>query len=386
MRAVLLLLVVSLLVGCPADEGHWIQTWWGPTDPGTGESPFPPGGSSQMLGMVHRFSSTDDRDLVEVVLLDGATSCHDYGHWLASVGAIQQVVDGQLLDGADRSAVTSYLCGELSAISGEVFGGEGRYRALHVLAEVTGGAAPSDGVFRAAPPASAADTFVGAEVLVPGTMVARLYERSQHGEGILPGGSFPDPSEDIDPRWDCEAAASSLVGEWEEGRATYPDRASIALQSATHRYYHHYMAQETVEVQGQSRPLGLVIPDWETAADEGGEAEVSLFGQVSRAPSSFPYQQLLLSTKAEAIPLEPCPELSEVAGVVWSELGTLPTGEEPSDSCQDSAHPGCWPTDPDPDPSCSALGPAAPRWLSVLLAALAAISLARPSAVGPSER
>jgi hypothetical protein len=280
------------------------------------------------------------------------------------------------LDDGNRTVLASYVCGELAAISQELFGDEGRYRALHVLVDVSAGG-PVDGTFRPAPPGDPAPEYAGAELLQPGTFVSRLYERSPHGAGLLPYGTA-EVSAEFDPVASCETIANALLQDALNGSDTYPDRYAIPLQTATHRWYHQYTDQETIEIGGQNRPVGLTLPNWATAATEGADADVSLYGAESRAPISFPYGQVFLSTQPTPLPLEACPDLTSVVGVLWAELGNLggKYGEDPSDTCIDSVHPGCWPSTP--ASGCSAGGPTAPAWLALLLSAMAAISLARP--------
>lgn len=335
----LLLLVALGLVGC-GNDGAWVQTWWGPLDVGEGESPFPPGGAYQVQGFAHR-TSTDPaltgepaRDLVSVVFVgaDQEVSCAAYSTYLSEIASLQGYVDDVLaLSPSERPpSWVPYVCQEIRGAAREAFGGEGVYRAGHVLIEVTGGQAPSDGVFRAAVRGGDDAAFEGGELLAPGQYVSRLYERSQHGEGILPdaggGGSAPwqAPDQDIDPADLCGTLLATLVEEAERDRDDYPDRTSMALQAASHRYYHHYKSQETIEIRGSELPLGVSLPEWDTVADQGGTAEVTLFGQISRVPDIFPYQQQLLSTQGAGLGVEACPALSETVGLVWPEVAGLP--------------------------------------------------------------
>lgn len=343
----LLVLAACLLAGC-GNDGAWIQTWWGPTDPGTGESPFPPGGTFQVQGFVHRVSTsaeatgTDARDLLEVVLVGAEqdVSCDAYRRYLGDVSATQAWVD-DLLSRPEADWPTQwlpYVCQELRGAAAEAFGDGGTYRAVHVLAEVTGGAVPADGVFRAAEPGSDPEAFGGGELLVPGSMVTRVYERSQHGDGILPKNSGGDDAPwrraclstegttecDIDPDRDCAGYLTQLVDDWRAGRTKYPDRASVALQAASHRYYHHYKDQDVIQIRSQDRPLGMVLPAWDGVGTSDVDVELTIFSQVSRTPSIFPYQQMLISTQAATVPLTECPELGDTAGMVWPEVAGLP--------------------------------------------------------------
>ena len=338
-----LLLLACALPGC-TNDGVWLQTWWGPTDSGEGDSPFPPGGSFQVQGFAHRVTTASARDLVEVVLVGAEqdVTCDAYRRFLAEVSELQTWVDDVLAHPADErpDAWVPYVCQELRGAASDAFGGGGAYRSIHALAEVTGGSAPSDGVFRGAVPGSEDDEFGGGELLVPGSFVSRSYERSQHGDGILPQNSGGDdapwrraclspdaPTEcDIDPDRDCAGYLSALVEDAQAGRTTYPDRASMVLQAASHRYYHHHKAQDTIQIRGAERPLGLILPGWEQLGTAGGDAEITYFGDVSRAPSIFPYKQVLVSSQGDKVPVEACPDLSETAGMVWPEVSGLPGG------------------------------------------------------------
>jgi|GEM_PF-1636372 len=331
--------VTALLSGC-GNGGVPLQTWWGPLDAGEGESPFPPGGAYQVQGFVHSvetdpaISGSAARDFVEVVLVgaDQDVSCDAYTRFMLDVSELQTYVDDVLAlePSARPDTWVPYVCQEINGAARDAFGGEGVYRAVHVLLEVTGGAAPNNGVFRAAVPGSNPDTFEGAGLLTAGSYVSRIYERSQHGEGILPdsgtSGTAPwqDPAQDIDPADLCPTLFGALLDDLDRGRTTYPDRASMALQAANHRYYHHYLDQQTIQVKGEDRELGVTLPQWSIAGEQGAEAEVTLFGQVSRVPDIFPYQQVLVSSQATTVRLNACDRLSDVAGLVWPEVAGLP--------------------------------------------------------------
>ncbi|MCO4769201.1 MAG: hypothetical protein KDA24_04170 [Deltaproteobacteria bacterium] len=334
-----ILVLLTLSAGC-GNAGVWMQTWWGPLDVPEGESAFPAGGAYQVQGFVHRVSTdpaisgSAARDMLEVVLVgaDQDVTCDAYTRFMLDVADMQVYMDDVLsLDPAARPpSWVSYVCQEIGGAARDAFGGEGVYRAIHTLIEVTGDSAPADGVFRAAVPGAEGGTFEGGELLTPGAYASRLYERSQHGEGILPdndgAGTAPwqDPAQDIDPADLCPTLMGALLDDLDRGRETYPDRASMALQVANHRYYHHYKSQENISVKGEDRPLGVSLPQWSIAAEQGADVELTLFGQVSRAPDIFPYQQVLVSTQAATVALTPCAPLSGVAGLVWPEVPGLP--------------------------------------------------------------
>ena len=330
--SLLLLAFSTLAMGC-GNDGVLLQTWWGPIDVEGEDSPFPPGGSYRVQGLAHRVqttSETGNRDLVEVILVGAEqdVSCDAYTRFLYDVREIQAYVDEVRALGSDEPASwKDYVCQELEGAARGAFGGEGVYRAIHSLLDVSNGSAPEDGIFRAAAEGGGGDGFGGAELLTPGSYVSRLYERSRHGEGILPdsagGGSSPWQESDLDPATDCESLLVTFIQDAENGNTRYPDRDSMALQAATNRYYHHYKSQEVISIKGQDRPLGLVVADWGNAGVSEATAEVTLFGQVSRVQDIFPYQQVLLSTQSAGVSLEPCDGLDEVTGLVWPEVPGL---------------------------------------------------------------
>ena len=146
------LILCALGSGC-GNNGVWLQTWWGPLDAGEGESPFPPGGAYQVQGFVHRvetdpvITGSAARDLVEVVLVgaDQDVSCDAYSRFMLEANELQQYVDEVLsLEPAARpQSWVSYVCQELGGAARDAFGGEGVYRAVHALLDVSNGAAPS---------------------------------------------------------------------------------------------------------------------------------------------------------------------------------------------------------------------------------------------------
>ena len=332
-RSVLLLVTLSALtMGC-GNDGVPLQTWWGPIDVEGEASPFPPGGSYGVQGFAHRVQTTPatgNRDLVEVILVGALqdVSCDAYTRFLYEVREIQTYVDEVRALGAEQpDSWKDYVCQELDGVARDAFGGDGVYRATHILLDVSNDAAPDDGVFRAAAEGGGGDGFGGGELLTAGSYVSRIYERARHGEGILPdsagSGSSPWHETDLNPATDCESLLTTFIRDAENASVKYPDRASMALQAATNRYYHHYKSQEVISIKGQDRPLGVMIADWANAGVSEANAEVTLFGQVSRVQDIFPYQQVLVSTQAVTVPLAPCGALNEVAGLVWPEVPGL---------------------------------------------------------------
>jgi len=357
--ALLVFLGAVVGLGCQTEESV-LQAWWGPLDQGNGELRFDNGGSFTVSGLVHRVdvlvdedsvgddddSAGDDDDSAEdssggnqslvgvarsylQVVLVGAevpVSCSVYADYLQSVKQqqdyIQSVLAASELDRPDSEDWRNYVCQSLDGAALHAFRSEGRYRAIHLLLDVTDSTGPTGGLFRPSERVDAvAGTYGGAEALSGGNYVSRFYERDRHGGGILPqGGDGPWIAEDIDPTQSCGAILDALIEEIATERADYPDRSSVALQSANHRYYHLATGEEEVSLEGADvLDLGVTIPDWSVAATDGADVQVTLFGQVSRAPTIFPYSQLLVSSLGQAVPLEPCSELTETLPLVWPE-------------------------------------------------------------------
>jgi hypothetical protein len=333
----LALLLLGALPGC-AGGGEPLQTWWGPLDSEGGGTPFSAGGRFDVSGLVHEVpvASGSERRLVELVLVGSKerVSCEQYGDWMQQVSRVQDYVDSVLaLPDADRPPSADwykYVCQELDGAARHSFGGGGAYRALHALLDVTGGASPEADVFRPAPAGAVPVDWMGGELLAPATFVGRIYERSRHGEGLLPDsgeGAWRD--DDVDPVEGCEGIINVLVSEWEDGRDDYPDRAAIALQSATHRYYHQHTSQDEIQLQsGDPLQVGVTLPDWEDAVAGGARAQAfpTVFGAVSRAPEAFPYTEVLMSSEGRGIDLQPCQGLDPWTWEVWPEVEGIQGG------------------------------------------------------------
>ena len=115
---------------------------------------------------------------------------------------------------------------------------------------------------------------------------------------------------------------AKFIQEETEPFHTYPDTASMALQAATHRYYHQYTSQQTMPL-GANRGLvshGLVLPRWQDAATSGEDLGMTLIGRASRGPASMPYERMVLTTQDDSLPALPCEQLSPYLPVVWPEL------------------------------------------------------------------
>ncbi len=322
-------LVALLGAGC-VDEGTSVQSWWGPVESPNTSASFASGGSFAARGLVHSFTTQNngaERDYLGVVLVgaeDGPASCSVYVDYLRRMEAAQayfeEVVTADVRPPAEEWS--QYLCQSIRGASVEAFGRDGAYRAVHALLDVTGGSVAGSGIFRPAPLGAEETEFPGAEVLTEaGTYVGRVYERSRHGDGILPGGDVPGRDSDVDPISGCSTIAQALLDELDRGRDDYPDRWSVALQAGTHRYYHHHTSQEQIQLDaGDPLEVGITLPNWATAGVDGAPGGLTFFGQVARAPDLFPYEQLLLSSQSAALEFESCPLLSQHVGLVWPEI------------------------------------------------------------------
>ena len=315
-----------------------MQTWWGPIDV-DGSATFSSGGSFDVVGCASRVQtdSTPARDLIEVALVSAAhtPSCSGYAAWLGSVARLQGYVDDLLALGWDERPSeedwSHYVCSEIEASATESFGGEGRYRAVHVLIDVSGGG--YDGLFRPAPPGDDPPDFLGGDLLVPGTFVSRTYERSKHGADVLPPGTAGAwQNDDVDPLVACRGLVLQLIAEWEEDRDTWPDRDSVVLHAATHRYYHLYDADDSIELDQMALELGVLMGDWDLVDASEVDLQLTLFNQVARAPGTFPYEQLLMSTRGQTVPLQPEDRLAEFLPILWPEIPELrPPDDDESD-------------------------------------------------------
>jgi hypothetical protein len=387
-----LITVLGLVAACQAEPTTELQSWWGPLDSEGGDTQFGSGGQLQVTGFAHRFavdegddddSAGGERELVQVVLIEGVEpiDCASYSGYLEQTRQLQGVVDAAIPDLYGReleaSELASFVCDEVGRATRDAFGGAGVYRALHLLADVSDGG-PQDGLFRAAPPGEEPPEVLGAELLIPSTVVQRLYERSSRGDGLVPaGGEGGWEADDLDPLNACPSIAMSLLTEIGEEVTTYPDRASLALQAATYRYYHHYSGQESIQLgTGTDLAVGLQVPDWKDAGTVSIDGTVTVFVSVTRAPETFPYQQMLLSTEAQPVTLGACPELAETATLVWPELlggdvavGTELSGETCADGDPTGLHPECW------QAGCSAGGQGPPRPSSLLALLFATIAV-----------
>jgi len=343
MSVLAIAMATGLLTGC-GSEGTLLQTWWGPLDAEGGGTPFSAGGRFDVYGFGHRVltETTPSRDLIGITLVgaDQSVSCSAYASYLQVLSDTEDYVQEVLaLPRAEQPPQwIQYVCQSIEGAANEAFGGDGSFRAVSALLDVSDGG-PSSGVFRAAPPGAEPAEFAGGELLVPSTYVSRIHERSRHGEGILPlGGDGIWLTDDLDPVTGCARALATLIDEFESGRETYPDHEAIAAAASAHRYYHHYTSQQEIELEaGSALQVAWSVPDWDSIASSGASLDLTFFGGVARAHANFPYSQLLISTQGRSVPIEPCADLNASLPMLWPEVEELGfTGAAPGDD-DDSA-------------------------------------------------
>ncbi len=327
-----------LVAGCgPSDEGTPIQSWWGPLDSEDGGTPFDAGGSFEVHGFAARTLVGDapQRDLIHVALVssDGGATCAGYGNYLQELAAIQAELDAARADeelDSDSHDLIGWTCQEIAGASRRAFGGDGSYRAIHALLDVSDGG-PDSGLFFLAPPGAVPDEYEGAELLTASTSVWRVFERSQHGADILPAGaSGAWLNNDIDPVTGCTSMLPTLVNEALDADTTYPDVDGLAISSATHRYYHRYTSQQEIQFDADDEPfrVGGTLPGWDQAGSDRVDMSFSIFGAVARAPETFPYTDALYSTRSRTVSVEPCDALASTLDVLWPELLDPAAGDD----------------------------------------------------------
>jgi hypothetical protein len=333
---------VGLLVlgglGC-GDDSTVLGTWWWPSlDPDDVDQKGLDGGRGfEVRGYATRVltSSEPARDLLAVMLVgsDSPASCSSYAAYLSSLAQTQLWFDSVVAlaqDDAERPSnaqILGYVCQSIQGAGREAFGSDGAYRALHLIMDLSAGGPAVSGEFRAATKGAAAADLGGAELLSPSTYVGRLYERSVHGEELLPDLALNGNAGDLDPLAACPAIFSSLLDPSED----LPDSAVPVLNAAAHRYYHAFKGEDSLPFSlrdGSTLNVlnGVVSRDFGQLAESGGELSPTVFLDVAGAVDSFPYNQLLLSTQANPVAIEACPELADVLPFVWSELTELGWG------------------------------------------------------------
>jgi hypothetical protein len=326
-RGLPLLGVAALLAGCPPPTTASLQAWWGPVDR-NGRDGFAAGQALDVTGLIHRRELPEaGRDVVEVAIVAGEQpiTCEGYADFLSQIRQAQAYIVEALdaPDGGPEDARTwrDWACQVVDGAARDTFGGAGRFRTLHALLETTGGG-PASGTFRATPPPGDGTEYLGADLLQPNTYVSRLWERYRHGSGLLPDSDADAAwaSRGFDPVTACPGILDFLVEELTDGRQTYPDRAAVALQAGTHRYYHLPRDQQELTIEGVDLQVGVVLQDWQQVADEGGPVLPTLFQQVARADRDFPYEELLLSSLGQPLDVQACPQLGEHLGLMWPEF------------------------------------------------------------------
>ncbi len=350
---VLLLFVLACLCGC-GGTGDFVFTIWGPIDTGDGPDDvnYIWGGDIEVTAFAHQpvVTSADgsSRDFLEVVLVSAAqpVTCDAYTEYLSAIQSVESYIDE--VESATTETVPTtadwheYVCQYTHGAALRTFGGSSSYRAVHTLVLVDAanpGAAPASGLFGPRQTVSpdlegsstrffGADAFAelsGAAVQDPmWTYVTRTYERSHHGEGILPT-TEEDAlwmQEDPDPITWCGSLLTQFDVEVDEPANVYPDVAAKALQAATHRYYHQYTTQPGMNVgnNGEEEPIGLTLPGWSEVSTAGGELALTVIGKASRAPSGMPFANIGVTTRSDRISVQPCPGLSPYVRTVWPEL------------------------------------------------------------------
>jgi hypothetical protein len=321
-------LLALALVGCGTDTLN-ARTWWGSMD--EAETAFATGGTLALRGFAHQATVGDPaRDLLEIVLVeaDQSVPCTGYVYFLQRAQEVQAYVDEVLvLPEVDRPPSADWMthvCQDLDGAARQAFGDDGAYRALHLLADVTDAESETNSFGLAPEPSVPEHQHLGAEALTAGTLVSRLYERRQHGDGILPeddDGAWHD--EDPSPILDCVERVGWLVQEHEQGDDAFPDSSSLALQAANHRYYHAPTELSSVALgDGSEVPLGLWLSDWTVAAQGSATMTLGLFNELTRTPDDCPYDDLLIAV-TDDLYVESCEELTPYLGAVWPELPEL---------------------------------------------------------------
>jgi hypothetical protein len=325
-------LLLGGVSGC-SDSSTVLGTWWWPSlDPDrTGDGELDGGRGFEVQGFATRVltDTLPARDYLGIMFVSSKTtvSCPSYAAYLDSLAETQRWFDSVTsLDVSpeerpSNAQILGYVCQSISEASRESFGDDGAYRALHLIMDLSDGGPLDSGEFRAAQKGSAAGQLGGAELLTPSTYVARLYERSIHGERILPDLALSTNAGDLDPLAACPAIFSSLL----DNSAGFPDPDVPVLNAAAHRYYHDYESQNSLPFNGGALNVlnAVVAREYGQLNTVGSDVSPTAFLEVAGAVDSFPYEQVLVSTQANPVAVEPCPELADAMPFVWSEVGSL---------------------------------------------------------------
>ena len=312
--------LLLVLPACAPAETDALRAWWGSFDEDGEVAAFEAGPAFPVGGLIQLLPEdrTGGRDLAQVVLVgsDVPASCSIYSGFLAEVASIQLAVDeAAAADPALAEDYAGWICQEVRGAAVESFGADASWRAVHALLDIEPGVDVADDRFLPAmgglDPAEPAGATALAEA---GTFVVRAWEGGRQGDGLLPPGSEAGGG-----GLSCEDRALALLRQ--DPGPLLPDREAVALTASTHRYYHRWTIEPTVEQpDGSSLPVGVKLPDFRAAGSGGGVVDLTAFGQVSGAPEGFGFEQVVFSSEGQEIPLEPCQALDDALGILWPEL------------------------------------------------------------------
>jgi hypothetical protein len=324
------LLLAAAFGGCQEADGN-LLTWWGPLPGADGNNHYADGRSLDVRAFTYPVSSAvgDVLDLA-FVSAPAAPSCSAYSQWWETVAEVDRYLAAWLATSNPMEApqdALGFACQRLRGASHEAFGGDGTFRALHLLMDATGGP-PDQDLFT--PARGPEDTPLGAEVLQPGTFVGRMFERSRHGAGLLPsnveGGEAWN--RDRDPSTDeCVALLYELATDHLADELPVPNASSLGSLAASHLYYHAPIEAGVLPLD-RDRSNGILLPASPTVATSGGRADFASVLSFSRTPDGYPYTRTILATAAP-IQATPCPTLEDAAPLIWPELQS-PSGDDDS--------------------------------------------------------
>ena len=371
-QAMVTALLMAGGLSCNSGEGvgGFFETWWA-TPVGADAYSFVQGGVFWAAGMWSAVPAEDGRDLVQVAVVhaqNDTADCATYTTFLGRLQELQGVIDHAATlpesEHPERDAWVDYLCGEIDTAAREAFGGDGNFRAVHLLIDRSSGASsalypPADGsVGFGDDDDSAGDgDFPCGQLLDPDSYAVNVYERHVTGSGILPVDSDRSWQVDaVDPVDGCATLVNQLLDEPDASRGS-----ALALAAVGSRYGHAPTTMESLPLPDGELPIGVgLLPD--SSAPE--RATIGALASVWGQPEAFPYAQVMFSS-SEPTELQACEPLGDRARFLWPRAAGL-TGEvgavTDGGSCDEgSIHPDCWPTT-----GCSA-APARPSGLAWLV-------------------